>query len=77
MRCGSTGLGTRELELDLLSVEKQPERLLERAKTTAPVIWNIWITVEPRDIPRLIKLMASRQVAGFILSSLRRALRRS
>jgi hypothetical protein len=77
MRCGSTGLGTRELEFDLLSLEKRPEGLLVRAKTTAPVVWNIWITVEPRDTPRLIKLMVSREVAGFFLSSLRRALRRS
>lgn len=75
MRCGSTGLGTRELEFDLLSTEKNPNGLLIRAKTTAPVIWNIWITVEPRDIPRLLRLMASPAVAGFFVASLRRSLR--
>ncbi|MCZ7662975.1 MAG: hypothetical protein M5U22_08640 [Thermoleophilia bacterium] len=65
MRCGSTGLGTRELEFDLLSTERSDDGLLVRAKTTAPVVWNIWIVVEPRDLPRLIRLMLSRPVVQF------------
>jgi len=75
VRCGSTGLGTRELEFDLLSVERGPEGLLVRAKTSAPVVWNIWIRVEPRDIPRLVRLLASTKVLGFAATSLWRSVR--
>jgi hypothetical protein len=56
-------------------VEKHPEGLVVRAKTTAPVIWNIWITVEPRDVPRVLRLMASGAVAGFFATTLNRWLR--
>lgn len=75
MRCGSTGLGTRELEFDLLSVERDSDRLLVRAKTSAPVVWNIWIGVEPSDTPRLVKLVARPTVAGFVLSTVWHSLR--
>ena len=66
MQCTSTGLGKRKLQLNVLSADLQEDSLVVTAKSYAPVIWDIRIIVEPRDLPTLVKLLVTRAALSFL-----------
>ena len=77
MQCGSTGLGKKALQMrleDEKNMGKIPTRpsegsLVIYCKTTHPVIWNVWIGIEPDDIGFLIKIALSRKTLSFVVRS--------
>lgn len=66
MRCTSTGLGKRQLQLNILSVERQGEEVQIKAKSWAPVIWDIRIMVEPADLPVIFRIVFTRAIISFV-----------
>ena len=58
MRFRSTGLGTTELRGYLEYVRRSDKGFLEaRFQTTEPVKWHLGVTLEPSDIPKLVKVI--------------------
>ena len=79
MQCGSTGLGKMALKMTLVDEEKMtklpPTRppegsLIMFCKTYDPVIWNVWIGIEPEDMGDLLKLAFNRKTIAFAFKSL-------
>lgn len=79
MQCGSTGLGKMALKMKLVNESKMtklpptspPEgSLIMYCKTHDPVIWNVWIGLEPEDMGDLIKLAFNRKTLAFVIKSL-------
>lgn len=79
MQCGSTGLGKKALQMKLEDEKNmtklpptQPSEgsLVIYCKTTHPVVWNVWIGIEPEDIGFLIKIALSRTTIAFVFKSL-------
>jgi hypothetical protein len=58
VRFRSTGLGTTELKGYLEYVRRSDKGLLEaRFQTTEPVKWHLGVTLEPSDIPKMVKVI--------------------
>lgn len=58
MRFRSTGLGTTELKGYLEFVKRSENGLLTaRFQTTEPVKWHLGVSLEPSDIPKLVKVI--------------------
>jgi hypothetical protein len=58
VRFRSTGLGTTELRGYLEFVQRSDNGLLTaRFQTTEPVKWHLGVSLEPSDIPKLLKVM--------------------
>lgn len=58
MRFRSTGLGTQELKGYLEYVHRSDKCLLEaRFQTTEPVKWHLGVTLEPSDIPKMVRVI--------------------
>ena len=79
MQCGSTGLGKMALEMHIEKKENisklppttPPEgSLVMYCKTTKPVVWNVWISIEPEDIGAIIKVLLSKESIVFMLKIL-------
>lgn len=79
MQCGSTGLGKMALKMNLvdekkmtkLPATKPPEgSLVMYCKTHDPVIWNVWIGIEPEDMGDLLKLAFNRKTLAFAFKGL-------
>lgn len=79
MQCGSTGLGKMALKMTLVDESKMaklpptdpPEgSLIMYCKTYDPVIWNVWIGIEPEDMGDLIKLAFNKKTLSFICKAL-------
>jgi len=79
MQCGSTGLGKMALIMNIEKKENMtklppttpPEgSLVMYCKTTKPVVWNVWISIEPEDITAIIKVLLSREAIKFMLKAL-------
>ncbi len=79
MQCGSTGLGKMALEMHIEKKENisklppttPPEgSLVMYCKTTKPVVWNVWISIEPEDIGDIIKILLSKESIIFMLKAL-------
>ncbi|MEH6549281.1 MAG: hypothetical protein V7744_04785 [Pseudomonadales bacterium] len=79
MQAGSTGLGkmalkmhlAKESEMTRLPPTKPPEgALVLYCKTTEPVIWNVWIAVEPDELPSLMAQLLKPKLLWFVLKSL-------
>ena len=83
MQCGSTGLGNMALKMRLtdesqmtkLPPTRPPEgSLIMYCKTYDPVVWCVWIGIEPEDMGRLIRLVFRKETLAFIFRSLIRSL---
>ncbi len=79
MQCGSTGLGKMALKMKLATEEtmtklpstKPPEgSLIMYCKTYDPVIWNVWISIEPEDFWDIIKIALSWKAIKFGIKAL-------
>ena len=79
MQCGSTGLGNMALKMRLedeskmtkLPPTRPPEgSLIMYCKTYDPVVWCVWIGIEPEDMGSLLRLAFQRQTLVFVLRSL-------
>ena len=79
MQCGSTGLGKTALKMNLVDESKMtklpPTRppegsLIMYCKTHDPVIWNVWIGIEPEDMGDLLKLTFNRKTISFAVKSI-------
>ncbi len=79
MQAGSTGLGTtvlvlkvaQESEMTRLPPTSPPEgALVIYCKTTAPVIWNIWIAVDSEEVPALLAQLLKPRVLWYVCKAL-------
>jgi hypothetical protein len=79
MQAGSTGLGKMALKMHLaeasemtrLPPTKPPEgALVLYCKTTEPVVWNVWIAVEPDELPALLAKLLKPKLLWFVFKSL-------
>lgn len=79
MLCGSTGLGKMALKMRITDKSKMtklpptepPEgSLVMYCKTYDPVIWNVWIGLEPEDMGSLIRLAFRKDTLAFTFKSL-------
>jgi hypothetical protein len=70
MRIWSRGLGKRELVMDLTKCEiaREGDRYILKGTVVEPVNWEFRITMEPEDVPGLIRTGAS---PGFIVIGLK------
>jgi hypothetical protein len=58
VRFRSTGLGTTELKGYLEFVKRSDNGLLTaRFQTTEPVKWHLGVSLEPSDIPKMVKVI--------------------
>ena len=79
MQCGSTGLGKMALEMHIEKKENisklppttPPEgSLVMYCKTTKPVVWNVWISIEPEDLGSILKVLLSKEAIVFMIKAL-------
>ena len=79
MQCGSTGLGNMALKMRLadesemtkLPSTRPPEgSLIMYCKTYDPVIWCVWIGIEPEDMGELLRLAFKKETLVFVFKSL-------
>jgi len=79
MQCGSTGLGKMALEMHIekkdnmskLPPTTPPEgSLVMYCKTTKPVVWNVWISIEPEDLGSILKVLLSKEAIVFMIKAL-------
>ena len=79
MQAGSTGLGKTVLvmklaqksELTRLPPTSPPQgALVLYCKTTQPVTWNIWISVDSEELPTLLGQLLKPKLLWFIFKSL-------
>jgi len=79
MQCGSTGLGNMALKMriaDMSQMTKLPPTrppegsFVMYCKTFDPVVWNIWIGLEPDDLGPLIRLSFRKDTLAFAFKSL-------
>ncbi len=83
MQCGSTGLGNMALKMRLadesqmtkLPPTRPPEgSLIMYCKTYDPVVWCVWIGIEPEDMGALLRLVFKKETIVFLIKSLARTL---
>jgi hypothetical protein len=83
MQCGSTGLGNMALKMRLedeskmtkLPPTRPPEgSLIMYCKTYDPVVWCVWIGIEPEDMGALLRLAFKKETLVFVFKSLIRIL---
>jgi len=81
MQCGSTGLGNMALKMRLedeskmtkLPPTRPPEgSLIMYCKTYDPVVWCVWIGIEPEDMGPLLRLAFKKETLVFVFRSLLR-----
>ena len=79
MQCGSTGLGNMALKMRLedeskmtkLPPTRPPEgSLIMYCKTYDPVVWCVWIGIEPEDMGALLRLVFKKETIVFVFKSL-------
>jgi len=79
MQCGSTGLGNMALKMRLedeskmtkLPPTRPPEgSLIMYCKTYDPVVWCVWIGIEPEDMRALLRLAFKKETLVFVVKSL-------
>ena len=79
MQCGSTGLGNMALKMRLedeskmtkLPPTRPPEgSLIMYCKTYDPVVWCVWIGIEPEDMGALLRLAFKKETLVFVFKSL-------
>jgi hypothetical protein len=79
MQCGSTGLGNMALKMRLtdesqmtkLPPTRPPEgSLIMYCKTYDPVVWCVWIGIEPEDMGALLRLVFKKETLVFVFKSL-------
>ena len=79
MQCGSTGLGNMALKMRLadesemtkLPSTRPPEgSLIMYCKTYDPVVWCVWIGIEPEDMGPLLRLVFKKETLVFVCRSL-------
>jgi len=79
MQCGSTGLGNMALKMRLadesemtkLPSTRPPEgSLIMYCKTYDPVVWCVWIGIEPEDMGALLRLVFKKETLVFVFRSL-------
>ncbi len=79
MQCGSTGLGNMALKMNLagesqmtkLPPTRPPEgSLIMYCKTYDPVVWCVWIGIEPEDMGGLLRLVFKKETLVFVFRSL-------
>ena len=79
MQCGSTGLGNMALKMRLedeskmtkLPPTRPPEgSLIMYCKTHDPVVWCVWIGIEPEDMGGLIRLAFKKETLVFVFKSM-------
>ena len=79
MQCGSTGLGNMALKMRLedeskmtkLPPTRPPEgSLIMYCKTYDPVVWCVWISIEPEDMGSLLGLAFKKETLVFVFKSL-------
>ncbi len=79
MQCGSTGLGNMALKMRLedeskmtkLPPTRPPEgSLIMYCKTYDPVVWCVWIGIEPEDMGALLRLALKKETLVFVFKSL-------
>ena len=79
MQCGSTGLGNMALKMRLedeskmtkLPPTRPPEgSLIMYCKTYDPVVWCVWIGIEPEDMGALLRLAFKKETLVFVFRSL-------
>jgi hypothetical protein len=77
MQVGSTGLGKQTLKMRMLKKgetfkyppTKPPEEsFCMYMKTYDPVVWNVWIVIEPQDIWPTFRAMLSWKAVAFFLT---------
>ena len=83
MQCGSTGLGNMALKMRMedeskmtkLPPTRPPEgSLIMYCKTYDPVIWCVWIGIEPEDMGSLLRLFFKKETMAFVFKSLFRVM---
>ena len=76
MQAGSTGLGKQTLKMRMLKKDEEfkypPTKPPEGSfslymKTYDPVIWNVWIVIEPQDIWPTFRAMLSWKAISFFV----------
>ena len=79
MQCGSTGLGKMALKMRLVNkseVTKLPPTnppegsFVMYCKTHDPVVWNVWISIEPEDVGAMIRMAFKWESLAFAFKSL-------
>jgi hypothetical protein len=79
MQCGSTGLGNMALKMRMedeskmtkLPPTRPPEgSLIMYCKTYDPVVWCVWIGIEPEDMGSILRLIFTKETMVFVLKSL-------
>jgi hypothetical protein len=79
MQCGSTGLGNMALKMRLadesqmtkLPPTRPPEgSLIMYCKTYDPVVWCVWIGIEPQDMGALLRLVFKKETVVFVFKAL-------
>ena len=82
MQAGSTGLGKMTMKMNLVEESeitrfprtKPPEdSLVLYLKSYEPVVWNVWVSVDEEEIPRLLAQLFKPKLLWFVLRSLLRA----
>ena len=81
MQAGSTGLGKQTLKMRMLRKDekfkypptKPPEGSFSLyMKTYDPVIWNVWIVIEPQDIwPTFRAVLSWKAMAFFVTGAIK------
>lgn len=79
MQAGSTGLGNMTLWMNVIDeseVTRMPptsppeNSLVVYCKTYDPVVWNVWISVEPEELPALLRQLFKPKLLWFVLKAL-------
>jgi len=79
MQCGSTGLGKMALKMRLTDKEQMtklpptdpPEdSFVMYCKTYDPVVWNVWIGIEPEDVGAMVRMAFRKEALAFAFKSL-------
>ena len=79
MQAGSTGLGKVALKMSVVDKSKtaklpptQPpdDALVFYCKTWDPVVWDVWIGIEPDDVLPMLRLAFQKGAVKFFLRSL-------
>jgi len=83
MQCGSTGLGKMALKMRLVDkreMTKLPptdppeDSFVMYCKTYDPVVWSIWIGIEPEDVGAMVRMAFRKETLAFVFKSLFRLL---
>ncbi len=83
MQAGSTGLGKIALkmkvadksEMNRLPPTRPPEgSIVFYCKTWDPVIWDVWIGIEPNDVLPMLRLAFRKETIALLFTSLFRVL---